>query len=66
MGALTEQPRVTIETTYIHPEPQKLAKYHQKKVESKANSQGAAAKVEDTEMFLASVKMTSMTISMSF
>ena len=49
MGIFTEHPSVTIETIDIHPEPQKLARYNKKQVQSMANSEGAAGPVNETQ-----------------
>ena len=49
MGSFTVHPSITIETIDIHPEPQNLAKYNKKHVESMANSQGAAGPAKQTE-----------------
>ena len=49
MGIFTVQPCITIETIDLHPEPQILAKYDKKQVESMANSQGAAGPAKQTQ-----------------
>ena len=46
MGIFTVHPSITID---IHHEPQNLAKYDKKQVESMANSQGAAEPAKQTQ-----------------
>ena len=49
MGIFIGHPSVTLETIDIHPEPQNLARYDQKQVESRANSQSVAGPANETQ-----------------